>query len=150
MIFLNGNIDVVTRILEFVAESSEDLNTCAMISRVFRLSRSDPRFEQTRTGTIILKTSVENIPTEVWQRWDQQVFTGNRVRLVAILTQLPGYGTRSNFRVSSVSSFKLMNVREVILERDSYYGQHQEEMDVIMAVRRQLNSSKRSCRTSIF
>jgi hypothetical protein len=36
MIFLNGNADVVTRILEFVAETSEELNTCAMISRVVR------------------------------------------------------------------------------------------------------------------
>jgi hypothetical protein len=118
MIFLNGNIDVVTRILEFVAESSEELNTCAMISRVFRLSRSDPRFEQTRTGTIILKTSVENIPPEVWQRWDQQVFTGNRVRLVAILTQLPG---RDTFYSSSSNElpFALTNVREVILQWDS-------------------------------
>jgi hypothetical protein len=89
MIFLNGNIDVVTQILGFVAESSEELNTCAMISRVFRLSRSDSRFDQTRTGTIIFKTSHKDIPPEVWRRWDQQVLTGNRVRLVAILTQLP-------------------------------------------------------------
>jgi hypothetical protein len=118
MIFLNGNIDVVTRILEFVAESSEDLNTCAMISRVFRLSRSDPRFDQTRTGTIILKTSVENIPPEVWRRWDQQVFTGNRVRLVAILTQLPGHGTFYS-SYSNELPFALTNVREVILQRDS-------------------------------
>jgi hypothetical protein len=112
MIFLNGNTDLVTRILEFVAESSEELNTCAMISRVFRLSRSDPQFDQTRTGTIIFKTSLENIPPEVWQRWDQQVFTGNRVRLVAILTQLP---------TDSVEfPFALTNVREVILQRDSF------------------------------
>jgi hypothetical protein len=79
MIFLNENIDLVTRILEFVSESSEELNTYAMISRVFRLSRSEPCFDQTRTGTIILKTSPANIPPEVWQRWDQQVFMGNRV-----------------------------------------------------------------------
>jgi hypothetical protein len=114
MIFLNGNSDVVTRILEFVAESSEELNTCAMISRVFRISRSDRRFDQTRTGTIILKTFLTNIPLEVWQRWNQQVFTGNRVRLVAILTQLS--------RVSSYLDelpFALSNVREVIFHRDS-------------------------------
>ena len=37
MIFLNGNSDVVTRMLEFVGETS------AMISSVFRLSRNDPR-----------------------------------------------------------------------------------------------------------
>jgi hypothetical protein len=116
MIFLNGNIDVVTRILGFVAESSEELNTCAMISQVFRLSRSDPRFDQTRTGTIILKTSYEDIPPEVWQRWDQQVFTGNRVRLVAILTQLP----RRIFTNSPRNlPFALANVREVILRRDA-------------------------------
>jgi hypothetical protein len=112
MIFLNGNSDLVTRILEFVAESSEELNACAMVSRVFRLSRSDHRFDQTRTGTIVLKTSLANIPPEVWQRWDQQVFTGNRVRLVAILTQLP---------TDSVEfPFALTNVREVILQRDSF------------------------------
>jgi hypothetical protein len=117
MIFLNGNIDVVTRILEFVAESSEDLNTCAMISRVFRLSRSDPRFEQTRTGTIILKGYVEDIPPEVWQRWDQQVFTGNRVRLVVILTQLSRHDTLYSIYCPEFI-FTLTNVREVILQRD--------------------------------
>jgi hypothetical protein len=115
MIFLNGNTDLVTRILEFVAESSEELNTCAMISRVFRLSRSDPQFDQTRTGTIIFKTSLENIPPEVWQRWDQQVFTGNRIRLVAILTQLPGPGTMLN----TFSALPILGkVSEVILRRD--------------------------------
>jgi hypothetical protein len=114
MIFLNGNTDLVTRILEFVAESSEELNTCAMISQVFRLSRDDSRFDQTRTGTIILKTSPENIPPEVWQRWDQQVFTGNRVRLVAILTQLP-----SSFSYSPKSLLALTSVRELILHRHS-------------------------------
>jgi hypothetical protein len=117
MIFLNGNIDVVTRILEFVAESSEELNTCAMISRVFHTSRSDPRFEQTRTGTIILNTSLANISPEVWQRWDQQVFTGNRVRLVAILTQLPGPGSFYTGNQTELT-FALTNVREVILKRD--------------------------------
>jgi hypothetical protein len=117
MIFLNGNIDVVTRILEFVAESSEELNTCAMISRDFRLSRSDPRFEQTRTGTITFKTSLANISPEVWQRWDQQVFTGNRVRLVAIFTQLHGPGSFYN-RCQAELTFALTNVREVILQRD--------------------------------
>jgi hypothetical protein len=114
MIFLNGNSDLVTRILEFVAESSEELNTCAMISQVFRLSRDDSRFDQTRTGTIILKTSPENIPSEVWQRWDQQVFTGNRVRLVAILTQLPSY-----FSYPPKSPPALTSVRELILHRHS-------------------------------
>jgi hypothetical protein len=40
---------------------------------------------------IIIKTLIGNIPREVWQRWDQQVFTGKGVRLLAILTQLqPG------------------------------------------------------------
>jgi hypothetical protein len=114
MIFLNGNIDVVTRILEFVAESSEELNMCAMVSRVFRQSRSDSRFDQTRTGTIILKTSPTNIPPEVWQRWDQQVFTGNRVRLVAILTQL----SRISSSIDELP-FALSNVREVIFQCDS-------------------------------
>jgi hypothetical protein len=117
MIFLNGNTDVVTRILEFVAETSEELNTCAMISRVFRLARSDSRLDQTRTGTIIFESSPEEIPPEVWQRWDQQVFTGNRVRLVAILTQLPHV---TNHSISSPEfPFALTNVREVILQRDS-------------------------------
>jgi hypothetical protein len=117
LLVLNGNIDVVTRILEFVAESSEELNTCAMISRVFRLSRNDPRFDQTRTGTIIIKTFLANIPREVWQRWDQQVFTGNRVRLVAILTQLqPGTLISED---SDMFSFALPNVREVVLRRHS-------------------------------
>jgi hypothetical protein len=116
MIFLNGNIDVVTRILEFVTETSEELNTCAIISRVFRLARNDPRLDQTRTGTIILKTPLANIPPEVWRRWDQQVFTGNRVRLVAILTQLP----QEIFSGSSGKSpFALKNVRELVLQRDS-------------------------------
>jgi hypothetical protein len=114
MIFLNGNTDLVTRILEFVAESSEELNTCAMISRVFRLSRSDQRFDQTRTGTIILKTFLTNIPPEVWQRWDQQVFTGNRVRLVVILAQLPG-----KFSYTGRLPHALTKVREVILQRNS-------------------------------
>jgi hypothetical protein len=107
----------VTRILEFVAESSEDLNTCAMISRVFRLSRNDLRFDLTRTGTIIIKTFLGNIPREVWQRWDQQVFTGNRVRLVAILTQLqPGTFISEE---SDMFSFALTNIREVVLQRHS-------------------------------
>jgi hypothetical protein len=114
MIFLNGNNDLVTRILEFVADSSEELNTCAMISRVFRLSRDDSRFDQTRTGTIIFKKSPENIPLEVWQRWDQQVFTGNRVRLVAILTQLPSLSS-----CAPKSPLALTSVRELILHRHS-------------------------------
>jgi hypothetical protein len=118
MIFLNGNIDVVTRILEFVTESSEELNTCAMISRVFRLARNDSRFDQTRTGTIIFKTSLGNIPMEIWRRWDQQVFTGNRVRLVAILTGLPR-GPVFASRASATLPFTLTNVRELILRRDS-------------------------------
>jgi hypothetical protein len=118
MIFLNGNTDVVTRILEFVAESSEELNTCAMVSRVFRLSRSDPRFDQTRTGTIIVKGPPANIPPEVWQRWDQQVFTGNRVRLVAILTQLQR-GNIGYSRSSPELPFALTDVREVVLQCDS-------------------------------
>jgi hypothetical protein len=117
MIFLNGNIDVVTRILEFVTESSEELNTCAMVSRVFRLARSDSRLDQTRTGTIILKTPLANIPPEVWRRWDQQVFTGNRVRLVAILTEIQ-QGI-INSRSSAELPLALTNVREVILQRDS-------------------------------
>jgi hypothetical protein len=122
MIFLNGNNDLVTRILEFVADTSEELNTCAMISRCFRLSRSDPRFDQTRTGTIIFKTCPACIPPEVWQRWNRQVFTGNRVRLVAILTQLPGRGEfydRSSDEDELSLSFPLTNVREVILRWDS-------------------------------
>jgi hypothetical protein len=41
MIFLNGNVDVVTRILEFVGETSEELNTCAMVSQNFRLAREN-------------------------------------------------------------------------------------------------------------
>jgi hypothetical protein len=86
-----------------------------MISRVFQLSRSDSRFDQTRTGTIILKTYLTNIPPEVWQRWDQQVFTGNRVRLVAILRQLPASDGDSDDL-----PFALTNVREVILQRDSF------------------------------
>jgi hypothetical protein len=118
MIFLNGNIDVVTRILEFVAESSEELNTCAMISRSFRLARENPRFDQTRTGTIIFKTPLGNIPMEVWRRWGQQVFTGNRVRLVAILTGLPR-GPVFASKASADLSFALTNVRELILQRDS-------------------------------
>jgi hypothetical protein len=85
-----------------------------MISRVFRISRSDPRFDRTHTGTIILKTSLANIPPEVWQRWDQQVFMGNRVRLVAKLTQL---SRKSNY--SDELPFALTNVREVIVQRDS-------------------------------
>jgi hypothetical protein len=89
-----------------------------MISRVFRLSRSEPRFEQTRTGTIILNTSVENIIPEVWQRWDQEVFTGNRVRLVAILTQLPKPGIFYS-GYSAEFPFPLTTVREVILQRVS-------------------------------
>jgi hypothetical protein len=113
MIFLNGNTDLVTRILEFVAQTSE-LNTCAMISRVFRLSRDYSRFDQTRTGIIVLKTSPEDIPPEVWQRWDQQVFTGNRVRLVAILTQLPSLSS-----YAPESPLALTNVRELILHRHS-------------------------------
>jgi hypothetical protein len=114
MVFLDGNTDVVTRILGFVAETSEDLNTCAMISRVFRLSRNDPRFDQTRTGTIILKAPPANITPEVWQRWDQQVFKGNRVRLVVILAQLPYYETYSAYDFP----FPLSNVREVVLRCD--------------------------------
>jgi hypothetical protein len=119
MIFLNGNTDVVTKILEFVAESSEELNTCATISRVFRLARENPRLDQTRSGTIIFKTPPTNIPPEVWQRWDQQVFTGNRVRLVAIIIeeQYP-YGAISS-RPPRKYPFALTNVREVILQRDS-------------------------------
>jgi hypothetical protein len=117
MLFLNGNADVVTRILEFVAETSEELNACAMISRVFRLTRSDSRFDQTRTGTITLRNKFTNISPEVWQRWDQQVFTGNRVRLVVILTQLQP-GTIYS-RSSPELPFALTNVREVILQRDS-------------------------------
>jgi hypothetical protein len=114
MIFLNGNTDLVTRILEFLAASSEELNKCAMVSRVFRLSRDDSRFDQTRTGTIILKTSPKNIPPEVWQRWDQQVFTGNRVRLVAILAQLPSLSS-----YSPKIPLALTSVRELILHRHS-------------------------------
>jgi hypothetical protein len=102
MIFLNGNTDLVTRILEFVAETSEELNSCAMISQVFLLSRNNPRLDQTRTGTIIL---------------NQQVFTGNRVRLVVILTKLQ-HGTIYS-RSSPELPFALTNVREVILQRDS-------------------------------
>jgi hypothetical protein len=132
MIFLNGNTDVITRILEFVAETSEDLNTCAMISRSFRLSRSDPRLDQTRTGTIIFKTSVENIPPEVWQRWDQQTFTGNRVRLVAILPQLPvregGFYDRSD---SDELPFALTSVREIILQREDSSAEVPEESLVV-------------------
>jgi hypothetical protein len=117
MIFLNGNMDVVTRILEFVAESSEELNTCATISRVFRLARDNPRLDQTRIGTIIFKTAPTNVPPEVWRRWDQQVFTGNRVRLVAIITQ-PQEGLICS-RPPRKFPFALTNVREVILQRAS-------------------------------
>jgi hypothetical protein len=117
MIFLNGNTDVVTRILEFVADTSEELNTCATISQVFLLSRNDPRLDQTRTGTIILRTRPESIPPEVWQRWDQQVFTGNRARLVVILAQLQHETIYS--RSSPELPFALTNVREVVLQRDS-------------------------------
>jgi hypothetical protein len=117
MIFLNGNADLITRILEFVAKTSEELNTCAMVSRSFRLARNNPRFDQTRTGTIVIRTSPAKIPPEVWQRWDQQVFTGNRVRLVAILTQLP-QGTIYS-RSSPKLPFALTNVRELVLQRDS-------------------------------
>jgi hypothetical protein len=117
MIFLNGNIDVVARILEFVAESSEELNTCATISRVFRLARDNPCLDQTRTGTIIFETPFKEIPIQVWQRWDQQVFTGNRVRLVAILTHLQ-HGTIYS-RPPPKFPFTLTNVREVILQRAS-------------------------------
>jgi hypothetical protein len=120
MNFLNGNIDVITRILEFVTESSEELNTYAMVSRVFRRARDNPPLDQTRTGTIIFKTSLGDILPEVWQRWDQQVFTGNRVRFVAILTQLKG-GTfwRSSRRTQwYIQPFFLYNVRELILQRD--------------------------------
>jgi hypothetical protein len=114
-LFLNGNIDVITRILEFVTDSSEELNSYAMVSRTFRLARENPRLDQTRTGTIIIKTPLEDIPIEVWQRWDQQVFTGNRVRLVAILTQLP-HGTISSIYLWR--PFPLTKVREVVLQRD--------------------------------
>jgi hypothetical protein len=88
-----------------------------MISRVFRLSRNDPRFDQTRTGTISLKAPPANIPLEVWQRWDQQVFKGNRVRLVVIITQLQQ--ETLYYRSSSDLPFALTNVSEVILQRDS-------------------------------
>jgi hypothetical protein len=144
MIFFEGNIDVVTRILEFVAASSEDLNTCAMVSRSFRLARSDPRLDQTRTGTIIFKTPLGDILPKVWQRWDQQVFVGNRSRLVAIITELQHSTKKSplpliNIRkltelqagtiistrsilvpyLSNKLPVALTKVREVILQRDS-------------------------------
>jgi hypothetical protein len=64
------------------------------------------------------KTSLAHIPPEVWQRWDQQVFTGNRVRLIAILTQLPGPGSFYT-GYQAEFPFPLTNVREVILQRDS-------------------------------
>jgi hypothetical protein len=120
MNLLNGNIDVITRILEFVTDSSEELNTYAMVSRSFRRARDNPPSDQTRTGTIIFKTYFRDIPKEVWQRWDQQVFTGNRVRLVAILTQLKeGTFWRSSRRSPLyLPPFFLYNVRELILQRD--------------------------------
>jgi hypothetical protein len=117
MIFLNGNMDVITRILEFVAESSEesseDLNTCSMVSRAFRLCKSDPRFDQTRTGTIIFKTALADIHPRVWRRWNQQVFIGNRVRLVAILEQLPGQWMLHDTFSDELTS-QLVNVDEIV------------------------------------
>jgi hypothetical protein len=53
-----------------------------MVSRVFRLA--NPRFDQTRTGTVILQDTPHKHSIKSGAR-DQQVFTGNRVRLVATI-----------------------------------------------------------------
>jgi hypothetical protein len=149
MIFLNGNIDVITRILEFVAESSEDLNTCAMISQSFRLSRSDPRFDQTRTGTIIVKTALAAIHLKVWRRWNWQVFIGNRVRLVAIFKQLPGRYVYYEKFLNELP-YALRSVREVFLRRDSSVKVPESLDECEHGGVAAVQFLKRLCRTSIF
>jgi hypothetical protein len=60
MIFLNGNIDVVTRILESVTESNGRAQyVCHDLTSLSPNSQGEPRLDQTRTGTIIFKTPLE-------------------------------------------------------------------------------------------
>lgn len=107
-----GNEDLVALILEYVATG--ELDTCAMVSRAFSSARNRERFDQTRTGTIIFKTHIQNVPAETWQRWNQQVFTGNRTRLVAVFIKVE-HGPLSFHDLP----FGLTNVRHVVLQRHS-------------------------------
>lgn len=88
-----------------------------MVSRVFRVARSDSRFDQTRIGSIVFKT--DSIPIEVWKRWDQKVFTGNRARLVVIVVITTQQLEQETSESAAESPFALTNVRELIIYRDS-------------------------------
>lgn len=107
-----GNEDLVACILEHTA--NDELDECSLVSKAFASARNRERFDQTRTGTIVFKTPIQNVPAETWHRWNQQVFTGNRTRLAAVFTKIEN---RSNERPRKLP-FSLANVRHVVLQRD--------------------------------
>ena len=90
-------------ILEHLAE--EDLDRFALVSQhCLVMAQNDLRFR--RTGTIIFKRPLEEIPKSFWVRLNKNVFCGNRTHLVLV------FETLKNFPLGT-PSVVLEHVREL-------------------------------------
>lgn len=97
-------------ILEHLTE--EDLDRFALVSQYcLVLAQDDLRFR--RTGTIVIKKSMEDIPTSFWERLNKKVFCGNRTHLVVVLDTLKYFPV-------GAPSFVLEHVRELDLQPGPY------------------------------